>query len=120
MLQNLKIEYCPEMMCQQLSFDAPGRAFGEKLWEAAERLALEIRGMGRLTIWDGERTDRAFWLSLEAMNGAGIAIDDKTFKIFLPAEYDALDGTLWNQPIDSESCWARFVPICRELLKLAA
>jgi len=120
MFQNAKITYCPEMMCQQLTFDAPPRAFGERLWDLADRLALEIRGIGRFTIWDGERTDRAFWLSLEARDGSGIAIDEKTVKIFLPAEYDRLDGTLWNEPVDSESCWARFVPVCRALLNLGA
>lgn len=115
MLRNVKFSYNPDTMSHELSFDDPCANLDLALWDLAEENRVPIRGFEHADL-DGTRGE---WTALWNGYGLGILVCDGIVTLCKTARFDALDGTN-PEPVDSETVWAEFVPVCRDLLTLAA
>lgn len=114
MFESAKFEYNECDMVHMLRFE-PEKSFVERLIALAFSEQLKIAGLESAKLTDGEED---IWMVFSNSRNA-LVICEGIVTIWVPAEYDRLDGTD-NNPVDEESSWVPFVPICRSLLALAA
>jgi hypothetical protein len=124
MFQNAKISYDEHFACHRLSFDAPDALFLDRVLDVVSKKLPDNPMLAMMHLLDDsdlpffQLDGRDMWIWNE-MDESELRIT-----ISIPAETDKLDGTIWSvamgEPVDLDLAWAKFVPICRELLKLAA